>query len=123
MIRALSLVFSLMAVFTLSVSSATLIVDPGEPDQVIVGIDGIGPGELAVIPIMVSCDTDVGVITIPLTFDNSALVFDSSRFFGTLLDWDDVSVQERPGGTIITIVGWHDLGGGPNPPLNTSSDL
>ena len=49
--------------------SASFAQDPGDPDQLIVGADGMGPGETAVIPITISCDSDVGHITIPMSFD------------------------------------------------------
>ena len=99
--------------------SAILITDPGSPDRALIGSDAIRAGGQAVIPISIICDEDVACIQMPISYDNAVLQYDTCIFFGVVLEWDDISLQERPSGDIVTIIGWADLGGLDNPYLNT----
>jgi len=112
----------LIVVPFVNVFSRTLVVDPGNPDQVIIGMDAANVGEQAIIPITVITDESVDFINIPIAYDDAAVEYDSCVFQGPLAEYAAIEAAERPGLSMVTIFGWSNVPGDmDNPYMNTHS--
>jgi hypothetical protein len=102
--------------------ASMVIVDPGAPDLIAIGSDGIRPGETAIIPIAIINDENVACLLVPIVYNDAVFQYDSCVFHGTINQWDDISALLRGQNSMVTIIGYADLGGESNPYLNSNGN-
>jgi hypothetical protein len=96
--------------------------DPGQVDSLILGTVMVEPGTPSVmLPVYAITDDAIVHFILPLQWESSddQIHISGAYFFNTLLQWDEAIDTVDLDQNHIVIMGTADLGGDPNPPLNT----
>ncbi len=84
----------------------TLIDDPGNPDQVLIGQTAVDHGDTAIVPLRIICDENVEYVNIPIAYDNTSFSYIDWQPLGPFLLFEDLTAIDRPGESMVTIAGY-----------------
>lgn len=96
--------------------------DPGNQDSLIVRITEVDTNvDTIYVWLWAVTDDSVFFYNCPLRFDatGDGITYDHATYFTTLLQWDDVFDSFLVSEDYLRMVGWGDIGGDDNPPLQT----
>ena len=96
----------MLTLMTANAYSGTLIDDPGNPDQVLIGEVAIDHGDTAIVPINIICDENVEYVNIPIAYDNTSFSYISWQKVGPFQFFEDLTAIDRPGESMVTIAGY-----------------
>lgn len=99
--------------------------DPGIQDSIIIVTTPIAHGtDTAYVWAYCVTDDSVAVYNIPLSFNSSGqgINFEYASYFPPLIFWDVIFDTLVTSQSFVRMLGWHDIGGDDNPPLQTNGN-